>query len=188
MSRKSIKRRKHRGGAASMEIPKPSVSNTSASGAIQGTMHKQQTGNQEVANLNKQFSGGGSTDGDDIVVPQMGQAGDEGNATITGGVGATLQGGADGEFDNDVNNPVQPDGMGGGRRRKTKRKKKTFKKHYMWNTKGKRYLAKTYKQHIKGVKLGHTHKKPTRKRKSKRKGKRKSKRKSNRKSKRKRRR
>ena len=30
----------------------------------------------------------------------------------------------------------------------------------MWNTKGKRYLAKTYKQHIKGVKLGHTHKKP----------------------------
>lgn len=41
--------------------------------------------------------------------------------------------------------------------RKTKRK---FKKHYMWNTKGKRYMAKTYKQHIRGVKLGHTHIKP----------------------------
>ena len=174
MPRKSKRKsRKHRGGAASMEIPKPSVSNTSASGAIQGTMNKQQTGNQEVANLNKQFSGGGSTDGDDTVVPQMGQAGEAGNATITGGVGATLQGGADGEFDNDVNNPVKPDGMGGGRRRKTKRKKKKFKKHYMWNTKGKRYLAKTYKQHIKGAKLGHTHKKPKRKRKSKRKSKRK---------------
>ena len=172
MPRKSRKRRKHRGGAASMEIPKPSVSNTSASGAIQGTMHKQQAGNQEVAKLNKQFSGGGATGGE-IVVPQMGQAGEEGNATITGGVASTLQGGADGEFDNDVNNPVKPDGMGGGRRRKTKRKKKTFKKHYMWNTKGKRYLAKTYKQHIKGVKLGHSHKKPKRKRKSKRKTKRK---------------
>ena len=38
--------------------------------------------------------------------------------------------------------------------------KKKFKKHYMWNTRGKKYIAKTYKQHIKGVKLGHTHKKP----------------------------
>ena len=30
----------------------------------------------------------------------------------------------------------------------------------MWNKKGKRYRVKTYKQHIKGVRLGHTHKKP----------------------------
>ena len=41
-----------------------------------------------------------------------------------------------------------------------KKKTKKFKKHYMWNTKGKRYMAKTYKQHLRGVKLGHTHKKP----------------------------
>jgi hypothetical protein len=41
-----------------------------------------------------------------------------------------------------------------------KKKTKKFKKHYMWNTKGKRYMAKTYKQHMRGVKLGHTHKKP----------------------------
>ena len=34
------------------------------------------------------------------------------------------------------------------------RKTRTFKKHYMWNTKGKKYLAKTYKQHLKGKKLG----------------------------------
>ena len=172
MPRKS-RRRKHKGGAVNTEIPKPSVSNTSASGAIQGSMNKQQTGNQEVANLNKQFSGGGPVE--DIVVPQMGRAGAAGNATITGGIASTLQGGADGEFDNDGKNPAKPDGMDGGRRRrrKTKRKKKKFKKHYMWNTKGKRYLAKTYKQHIKGAKLGHTHKKPRRKRKSKRKTKRK---------------
>lgn len=46
------------------------------------------------------------------------------------------------------------------RRRRKSRKKKSFKKHYMWNTRGKRYMAKTYKQHLKGLKLGHTHKKP----------------------------
>jgi len=45
-------------------------------------------------------------------------------------------------------------------RRGGKRKTKKFKKHYMWNTKGKRYMAKTHKQHMRGVKLGHTHKKP----------------------------
>ena len=33
----------------------------------------------------------------------------------------------------------------------------------MWNTKGKRYMAKTYKQHLRGKKLGHTHTKPKRK-------------------------
>ena len=49
----------------------------------------------------------------------------------------------------------------GGKR--TRRRKKKFKKHYMWNTRGKRYVAKTYKQHIRGVKLGHTHKKPKKK-------------------------
>ena len=44
-----------------------------------------------------------------------------------------------------------------------KRKTRKFKKHYMWNTKGKRYMAKTYKQHLRGKKLGHTHTKPKRK-------------------------
>ena len=29
----------------------------------------------------------------------------------------------------------------------------------MWNTKGKKYTAKTHKQHLRGVKLGHTHRK-----------------------------
>jgi len=53
----------------------------------------------------------------------------------------------------------------GGKRksRRKSRKKKNFKKHYMWNTRGKRYLAKTYKQHRRGVKLGHSHKKPKKK-------------------------
>ena len=44
-----------------------------------------------------------------------------------------------------------------------KRKTRKFKKHFMFNTKGKRYVAKTRKQHLKGVKLGHTHSKPHKK-------------------------
>jgi hypothetical protein len=48
------------------------------------------------------------------------------------------------------------------KKRKKKRVKsnKYFKKHYMWNTRGKRYMAKTYKQHVRGLKSGHGHKKP----------------------------
>ena len=52
---------------------------------------------------------------------------------------------------------------GGKRKHKRKTKRGVFKKHFMWNTKGKRYLAKTHKQHVKGSKLGHTHKNPKRK-------------------------
>lgn len=141
---KRRKSRKHRGGAVNMEIPKPDVSNTSSSGAIQGTMNKQKVGNQEVANLNKQFSGGGK----DIVVPQMGQAGDSGNETITGGVAQTLQGGADAEFDNDVHNEVKSDGMpaGGGRRRKKRKTKRKSRKKRKTKKKRKRRKRKTRKR------------------------------------------
>lgn len=45
---------------------------------------------------------------------------------------------------------------------------KGFKKHYMYTKKGKRYIAKTRKQHLKGVKLGHKHKKPKKSRKKRR--------------------
>ncbi len=41
-----------------------------------------------------------------------------------------------------------------------KKKSKKFKKHYMWTKKGKRYVVRSHKQHLKGVKLGHTHTKP----------------------------
>ena len=87
-------------------------------------MHKQKAGNEETAKLNREFGQGGGG-GDDVVVPQMNQAGESGNKTITGGVQQTLQGRADGEYDNDVNIKPQPDGMpGGGRRRRRKRKTK----------------------------------------------------------------
>ncbi len=122
--KRKTRRRKHRGGAVSMEFEKPEVSNTSSSGAIQGAMHKQKAGNEETAKLNREFGQGGGG-GDDVTVPQMNQAGESGNKTITGGVAQTLQGRADGEYDSDVNIKPQPDGMpGGGRRRRRKRKTK----------------------------------------------------------------
>jgi hypothetical protein len=57
-----------------------------------------------------------------------------------------------------------PHGKLGGRKRKSRKK---FRKHSMWNKKGKKYRVKTYKQHLKGVRLGHTHKKPKKRRRKK---------------------
>jgi len=133
------KTRKHRGGAVSLEFDKPEVSNTSASGAIQGAMHNQKESNANVTKLNKEFGQSGGS----VVVPQMSQAGANGNKTITGGVQNTLQGRADAEFDKDVHNKPAPDGMpGGGRRRRrkrrTKRKSRKSKKRRRKNRKTKR--------------------------------------------------
>ena len=129
--KKGGRRRKKRGGGnVDLTFKKPEVSNTSASGAIQGTIHKQEAGNAEVVALNKAMAGGG-----DIVVPQMNQAGAEGNKSISGTIETTLQGSADAEYDTDVRNPPKPSGMPGGgkhrrkrRRRKTKRKSRKSKK------------------------------------------------------------
>ena len=119
--KRKTRRRKQRGGEVSLEFEKPLVSNTSAGGAIQGAMHNQKESNAEVTRLNKEFGQNGGS----VVVPQMSQAGDNGNKTITGGVQNTLQGRADAEFDKDVHNKPAPDGMpGGGRRRRRKRKTK----------------------------------------------------------------
>ena len=125
--KRKTRRKKHRGGAVSMEFEKPEVSNTSSSGAIQGAMHKQKAGNEETAKLNREFGQGGGG-GDDVTVPQMNQAGESGNKTITGGVAQTLQGRADGEYDNDVNIKPKPDGMPGGGRRRRKTKKRRRKR------------------------------------------------------------
>ena len=76
-------------------------------------------------------------------------------APISGGGGcsvspAPLSGGA--------LKPLSPTPLSGG---------KKFKSHYMYTKKGKKYTAKSHKQHLKGVKLGHTHKKPKKSRKNK---------------------
>lgn len=123
--KRKTRRRKQRGGEISLEFEKPEVSNTSAGGAIQGAMHNQKESNAEVTKLNKEFGQSGGS----VVVPQMSQAGENGNKTITGGVQNTLQGRADSEFDKDVHNKPAPDGMpGGGRRRRRKRKTRKRRK------------------------------------------------------------
>ena len=98
-----------RGGSVSLEFKKPEVNSTSSSDAIQGAMNKQKADNESVVEMNKAMAGGGKG----IVVPQMSQAGGEGNDSIAGTIGSTLQGRADGEYDNDV--------YKGGRRRRSRR-------------------------------------------------------------------
>ena len=126
------RKKRQKGGKVSLEFDKPEVSNTSASGAIQGAMHKQAESNKEVSQLNKDFGQGGGGE-EEVVVPQMSQAGESGNDTITSGIEKMLQGRADGELDN-PSYADKSDGMPGGgrkrrrRRRKTKRKSRKSKK------------------------------------------------------------
>jgi hypothetical protein len=143
--------------------------------------------------------------GSRIIVPQASTGGmvaagpNDGNAAATTAAQHLTQSNANAKYDNDVGQPGTVTQVAGGKRRRRRRTRKyrkrsyqkgcssrrshkhgkytakNFKKHYMWNTKGKRYVAKTYKQHMKGVKLGHTHSKPKRRsvrRKSKKGGKR----------------
>ena len=121
-------RRKQRGGEVPIKFTKPEISETSASSAIQGSMQNQKESNQEMAEMQKQMAGGGNSD--NVTVPQMDQAGDSGNASITGGIANILKGAADSEYDNDVetNSKSNNDYTGGSRKRKKKRKRKTKKK------------------------------------------------------------
>ena len=127
------RKKRQKGGKVSLEFDKPEVSNTSADGAIQGAMHKQAVSNKEVSELNKDFGQGGGGE-EEVVVPQMSQAGESGNDTITSGIGKMLQGKADGELDN-PSYAEKPSGMPSGgcrkrrrKRRKTKRKSRKSKK------------------------------------------------------------
>ena len=118
-----VKRKRQKGGSEDLSFKKPMVSNVSAAGAIQGTMHKQNEGNKEMTELKNSMAGGA------VVVPQMNQAGSAGNASIAGGIGATLQGRADAKYDKDVYNKPKSSGMpGGGRKRKTKKRRKSKKR------------------------------------------------------------
>ena len=120
------RKKRQKGGKVSLDFVKPEVSNVSASGAIQQTMHKQSESNKEVAELNKDFGQGGGGE-KDVVVPQMSQAGTSGNDTITNGIGKMLQGRADGELDN-PSYATKPSGMPGGGRKRRRRKRKTKRK------------------------------------------------------------
>ena len=116
--KRKTKKRRQKGGV-DLSFKKPMVSNVSAAGAIQGTMHKQAKGNEEMVELKKSMAGGA------VIVPQMSQAGASGNESISGSIGTTLQGRADAKYDKDVYNKPKSSGMpGGGRKRRKKRKTK----------------------------------------------------------------
>lgn len=122
-------RRKQRGGEVPINFTKPKVSETSSNSAIKGSIVQQKENNSEMSELNKQVGGSG------VVVPQMNQAGEEGNASITNSIKNILQGSADSEFDSQVetNSSTNPEYAGGRRktrrrRRKSKRKKRKTKK------------------------------------------------------------
>lgn len=121
-------RKRQRGGEVSIKFAKPEVSETSPGSAIKGSMENQKESNQEMAEMQKQMSGGG----DGVVVPQMDQAGDSGNESISGGIGNILQGAADSEYDNDLeaDSSANSDYTGGKRRRRrrTRKRRKSRKK------------------------------------------------------------
>ena len=81
-------------------------------------MQNQKENNAEMSKMNKEMAGGGKDSG--VTVPQMDQAGDSGNASITGGIGNILKGAADSEFDGDIqeNSSANID-YTGGKKKKT---------------------------------------------------------------------
>lgn len=118
-----------RGGSrySPMKVPAPQVTATSAADKLQGNMANQAEQDQELVDMNKQLSGGG------VVVPQFSQGGSSANSSVKQQIGSTLQGGADGEFDQQVLTPDQAAAtkstVGGRRkRRKTRRKRKKNKR------------------------------------------------------------
>ena len=112
---------------SAMKVPAPQVTATSAADKLQGNMAKQQEMDAELVKMNKQLSGGG------VVVPQFSQAGSTANSSVKQQIGSTLQGSADGEYDQQVLSPDQAAAtkstIGGRRkRRKTRRKRKKNKR------------------------------------------------------------
>ena len=135
-----LKKKHHRGGAVSLHFEKPKVSANTSRQAIQTSIHQQNTANEEVDALNKTMAGGGG-----VVVPQMNQAGTEGNDTITRTVDGGLQSRADGEFDAEVyqGESAIKEGSGfrldgGGKRRRRRRRRRTRKRKHKRKRKTKR--------------------------------------------------
>jgi len=113
--------RKQRGGEVPIKFNQPEISETSAGSAIKGSIQAQKANNDEMSEMNKQVGGG------DITVPQMDQAGDSGNKSISGGIANILKGSADSEYDSKIetNSTANSDYTGG--KRKTRRKRKCCK-------------------------------------------------------------
>ena len=127
-----------RGGAVSMNFETPSAANSSANGAINQAMNKQKMNANNMVNLNKALAGGGSPA--KLSVPQMSQAGGEGNSLMKGIVDLQLQTRALSENDGDaLITPARGvGGMSGGRKSRKKRRKRRKKRKTKKRTKRRR--------------------------------------------------
>lgn len=125
--------KKLKGGAVSMDFETPNAQNVSANGAMNQAISKQKMNANNMVNLNKALAGGGSPK--EISVPQMSQAGGEGNTLMKNMIDLQLQTRAQSEGDAGamLSKPQGVAGMAGGRksrkrRRKSRRKKRKTKK------------------------------------------------------------
>ena len=118
------KRKKLRGGSVSLEFETPQAQNVSANGAIQQAMSKQKLNSSNMVELNKAMNGGG------VSVPQMSQAGGEGNSLMKSVTDLQLQTRAMSEHDADAlkGRPQGIGGMTGGRKSRKNRRKRRKRK------------------------------------------------------------
>ena len=119
--------KKLRGGAVSLNFESPLAKNASANSAMNQAISKQKMNAHNMVNLNKDLAGGGSPD--KLSVPQMSQAGGEGNSLMKGMIDLQLQTRAMSEGDSQamMSNPGGVAGMAGGRKSRKKRKKRRRK-------------------------------------------------------------
>ena len=130
---KKVIKQKLRGGAVSMDFQTPDAQNVSANGAMNQAISKQKVNANNMVNLNKALAGGGTPQ--KISVPQMSQAGGEGNTLMKSMIDLQLQTRAQSEGDAGamLSKPQGVAGMAGGRksrkrRRKSRRRKRKTKK------------------------------------------------------------
>ena len=123
--------KKLRGGAVSMDFQTPDAQNVSANGAMNQAISKQKMNANNMVNLNKALAGGGSPA--KVPVPQMSQAGGEGNTLMKSMIDLQLQTRAQSEGDAGalVANPQGVAGMAGGR--KSRKKRRHLPLRWMWN-------------------------------------------------------
>jgi len=112
-----------RGGAVSMDFQTPDAQNVSANGAMNQAMNKQKMNANNMVNLNKALAGGGRPS--KLSVPQMSQAGGEGNTLMKSMIDLQLQTRAQSEGDAGamLGKPQGLAGMAGGRKSRKKRRK-----------------------------------------------------------------
>ena len=135
--------KKLRGGAVSMDFETPISTNVSSNGAMNQAISKQKMNANNMVNLNKDLAGGGSPA--KVSVPQMSQAGGEGNTLMKSMIDLQLQTRAQSENDGQVlsANPQGVAGMAGGRKSRKKRRKRRRKRKTKKRTKRRRRRRKS---------------------------------------------